>query len=144
MLPTRIRQLRGVLSPRRLVLLATVASLGTAALFAGLDGSPKAGLPAFSVAGAAEKAQRPAGFADIVEKVKPSVISVRVKIDGAAQMMGRSDVNGPGLAPGSPAERFFRRFGLPDGVNPQEPRRHKFSMGPGSGFFISADGYAIT
>jgi len=125
--------------------LATVASLGTAALFAGLDGSPKAGLPTFSVAGAAENAQRPAGFADIVEKVKPSVISVRVKIDGAAQMMGRSDdENGPGLSPGSPAERFFRRFGLPHGVNPQQPPRHNFSMGQGSGFFISADGYAIT
>jgi serine protease Do len=139
------RQLRGVLTPRRLVLLATVASLGTAALFAGLDGSPKAGVPVFSVARAAESSQHPAGFADIVEKVKPSVISVRVKIDGAAPTMGRSDgENGPGLAPESPAERFFRRFGWPDGMSPQEPRRHNFSLGQGSGFFVSADGYAIT
>ena len=30
----------------------------------------------------AQSAQRPVGFADIVEKVKPSVISVRVKVDG--------------------------------------------------------------
>jgi serine protease Do len=146
MLPTNsTRQLRGVLTPRRLILLATVASLGTAALFAGLDSSPKAGVPAFSVARAADSSQHPAGFADIVEKVKPSVISVRVKIDGAAPMMGRSDgENGPGLAPDSPAERFFRRFGWPDGMSPQEPRRHNFSMGQGSGFFVSADGYAIT
>jgi serine protease Do len=48
--------------------------------------------------------------------------------------------------PGSPMERFFRRFGegMPDGAPQRAPRGRNFSMGQGSGFFISADGYAVT
>jgi len=47
-------------------------------------------------------------------------------------------------------ERFFKRFGTPDGNgqgmpdSPRGPRGRNFSMGQGSGFFISADGYAVT
>ena len=37
-------------------------------------------LPTYAAANAAEIAQRPVGFADLVEKVKPAVISVRVKV----------------------------------------------------------------
>src|SRR4029078_4199798 len=40
---------------------------------------------------------------------------------------------------------FFRSFGMPDGQDtPRGPRRHNYTMGQGSGFFISADGYAVT
>jgi len=52
--------------------------------------------------------------------------------------------------PGSPMERFFKRFGMPDGDrngdqdSPRGPRGRNYSMGQGSGFFISADGYAVT
>jgi serine protease Do len=44
-------------------------------------------------------------------------------------------------------ERFFRRFGGPDGLPPGMrglPRGHGAVTGQGSGFFISADGYAVT
>ena len=44
-------------------------------------------------------------------------------------------------------ERFFRRFGGPDGLPPNlrgGPRGGRVIMGQGSGFFISADGYAVT
>ena len=43
-------------------------------------------------------------------------------------------------------ERFFRRFGGPEGMpqNPGREGRHGEMMGQGSGFFISADGYAVT
>ena len=43
-------------------------------------------------------------------------------------------------------ERFFRRFGLPDNALPNEPRTGRAQSGhrQGSGFFISADGYAVT
>jgi len=41
-----------------------------------------------ATANAAESMQRPAGFADLVAKVKPAVISVRVKVDAGAEMMG--------------------------------------------------------
>ena len=50
-----------------------------ATFFAGPGGSPNTSLPAFSVAHAGENAWRTAGFADLVEKVKPAVISVRGK-----------------------------------------------------------------
>jgi serine protease Do len=82
------------------------------------------------------------GFADIVDKVKPAVISVRVKVAGGAKLMGFE-----GDSPLPPnVERFFRRFGLPEGVNPEERRspRERLVTGQGSGFFISADGYAVT
>src|SRR5437660_10042774 len=70
------------LSTRRLILLATVANLGVAALVIGPHGVPQSLVPAFSTA-AAETAQRPVGFGDLVEKVKPAVISVRVKMYAA-------------------------------------------------------------
>ena len=46
----------------------------------------------------------------------------------------------------SPMERFFRRFGGPEGIpqNPGREGRHGEMVGQGSGFFISADGYAVT
>jgi serine protease Do len=78
--------------------------------------------------------QRPVGFADIVEKVKPSVISVRVKIDRPTGP-DASDEDLP-FPPGSPFERFFKRFGTPKG--------HEVITGQGSGFFITRDGYAVT
>src|SRR5262249_36264914 len=42
--------------------------------------------------------------------------------------------------PGSPFERFFKQFGMPD----MKPRGKSVITGQGSGFFISADGYAVT
>ena len=81
--------------------------------------------------------QRPVGFADIVEKVKPSVMSVRVKMERPANA-DSSDQELP-FPPGSPFERFFKRFGMPNMPNGKE-----VITGQGSGFFISADGYAVT
>ena len=43
--------------------------------------------------------------------------------------------------PGSPFERFFKRFGTP---NNGQGGGHEFVTGEGSGFFITADGYAVT
>jgi len=83
------------------------------------------------------------GFADVVERVKPSVISVKVTMkERARDAANRSDDD----EAGSPMERFFRQFGGPDGL-PQSPGRggrHGEVMGQGSGFFISSDGFAVT
>ena len=136
-----------VLSARRFILLATtIASLGAAAVII----APGLNLPgnypsafAQNLSEQAHKLQAPVGFADIVEKVKPAVISVRVKVDGGSQTngLGTNDVP-PGL------REFFRRFGMPDIPNGPEgmPRGHGRNVitGQGSGFFISADGYAVT
>jgi serine protease Do len=129
------------LSTRRLIMLATVANLGIAAAVVGV--SPQSRVPSFPTAAAAESAQRPVGFGEIVEKVKPAVISVRVKVDASAESSSLEG-NLP-FPPNSPMERFFRRFGMPD-LNPekgQQPNRRSVT-GQGSGFFITADGYAVT
>jgi len=73
---------RRVLSARRLILLATAASLGAAAVAIGIDGSHRSILPAITKADAA---QRPVGFGDLAEKVKPAVIAVRVKRNADAK-----------------------------------------------------------
>ena len=94
------------------------------------------------------------GFADVVEKVSPAVISVRVK----AKVQPTSDDGGFFQAPGlddlpddHPMKRFFREFrGFGDGQNDrQQRRRERRDNGPrpvaqGSGFFISEDGYLVT
>src|ERR1700741_3896437 len=112
---------RTVLSARRLPLLASAAVLGAGVLFSGAEFAMKP-QPAFLAYPAyAQNAQRPVGFADIVEKVKPSVISVRVKVEGGARTMSFDGGASP-FPPGSPMERFFRRFGQPDGQDSPMPR----------------------
>ncbi|MET0674467.1 MAG: Do family serine endopeptidase, partial [Bradyrhizobium sp.] len=48
----------------------------------------------------------------------------------------------PGAFQGTPFERFFQQNGEND--NAPRPQRHQTITGVGSGFFISADGYAVT
>src|SRR5437660_2516090 len=139
---------RTALTARRLVLMASAAVLGTGVLFSGAEYARTPNASFLASPAYAQNVQRPVGFADIVEKVKPAVISVRVKMDGGARTMS-FDGDSP-FPPGSPMERFFKRFGMPDGNgqgmpdSPRGPRGRNFTMGQGSGFFISADGYAVT
>jgi serine protease Do len=138
---------RRALAARRVVLMASVAIFGAGALFAAPQLLPSSALPT-SIAHA-QTAMRPASFADIVEKVKPAVFAVRVKVqDSKSENMQFGGGGEFRVPPGSPLERFFKRFGFeaPDGMQPRgrgQQRRH-FSMAQGSGFFISADGYAVT
>ena len=139
---------RSLYAVRRYALMASVvAGLGIAGY--GLGNAPS--LNIFSTAAHAQvskdinKANQPTGFADIVERVKPSVISVRVKISAKADTSSNDD-DLP-FQPGSPMDRFFRRFGGPDGVPGQRGQGQRGRApvsGQGSGFFISADGYAVT
>ena len=76
------------LSARRLVLLAGVAGLGVTVLLGGAGLLPQPTSPALTSIAYAQGVQRPMGFADIVDKVKPAVMSVRVKTAGGAKMMG--------------------------------------------------------
>ena len=142
---------RGALfSARKFALMASVvAGLGAAVY----GFSPSQGpVNVFTTAAHAQvnnevrKVAQPIGFADIVERVKPSVISVRVKI---TEKVSKDDSNDDSpFQPGSPMERFFRRFGGPDGLPPGlrgGPRGGRGAVtGQGSGFFISADGFAVT
>jgi serine protease Do len=134
---------RKILKPRRLALLASACGLSMAVLMAGPGGYRSFDLPSFTApAHAAETAPSTSGFADLVAKVKPAVISVRVKIDedndnGAVTQRD----NGDGNQFETPFGRFSRQFGfrIPNGM-----QRHEIITGEGSGFFISPDGYAVT
>src|SRR5580698_1958238 len=72
------------LSARKLTLLASVAVVGTALMIAGPSTNWSHAFNTSSVSAADAITQHPAGFADLVTKVKPAVISVRVKIPASA------------------------------------------------------------
>ena len=87
MIANASQQGRRVLSRRRLAILATVAGLGTAAMLAGHGLVPNTASDVLFAPAYAQSAQRPVGFADIVEKVKPAVMSVRVKMEAPSNSM---------------------------------------------------------
>jgi serine protease Do len=139
---------RSLLSLRKLALMATVvgglgaAAYGFSAPFGTYDGFVSSAHA--QVNQDLKQVQKPVGFADIVERVKPSVISVRVRIE---EKQAANDTDDQPFPPGSPMERFFRRFGGPDGFPGNRGGRGgrgNLVTGQGSGFFISADGYAVT
>jgi serine protease Do len=148
-LPSYRRPRRSLFSARKIALMASVvAGLGVAIY----GFSPPSGSADFFTSSAhaqvnneVRKVEKPVGFADIVERVKPSVISVKVNI---TEKLAKDDSNDDSpFQPGSPMERFFRRFGGPDSLPPGlrgGPRGRGAVTGQGSGFFISADGYAVT
>jgi serine protease Do len=74
-------------------------------------------------------------FADLVEKVKPAVVSVRVKTQTAAAG------DEPSLDDIPPQlRRFFR-----DQEGPRQGKpKPQVGMAQGSGFFVSQDGYVVT
>src|SRR5580692_5736801 len=151
-LPSYRAPRRSLFSARKFALMASVvAGLGVAVYGFSPSHSP---VDIFSSPAHAQvnnevrKVAQPVGFADIVERVKPSVISVKVNInEKVAKEDGANKDDDSPFQPGSPMERFFRRFGGPDGLPPGlrgGPRGHGGVTGQGSGFFISADGYAVT
>src|ERR1700736_6887250 len=141
------KKTRSLFSARKMALMASVvtglgiAVYGVSPSSGGLDifGSPAHAQANNVVPSAAQ----PQGFADLVERVKPSVISVKVTMkEKVSDASSKNDDDGSG----SPMERFFRQFGGPDGLpqNPGREGRHGEMMGQGSGFFISSDGFAVT
>src|SRR5580692_11812397 len=112
---------RRLLSLRRGALVATtIAGIGAAALvLAPNTVSPFTTAQAQNLSAKVQQLpQKPVGFADIVEKVKPAVISVRVKIDQPANSNDSDDALP--FPPGSPFEKFFRQFGTPNMPNGHE------------------------
>jgi serine protease Do len=75
------------------------------------------------------------GFADLVAKVKPAVVSVEVK--EAPSLSSDSGDGDLAMPQDTPFEAFDRQLGsqIPNGA---------YSVAQGSGFFISSDGYAVT
>jgi len=149
-LPSYRQPRRSVFSARRLALMASVVAGLGAAVYGFSPSTSPADLfssPAHAqVNNEVRKVERPIGFADIVERVKPSVISVKVNMKEKTASNDDGDDSSSPFQPGSPMERFFRRFGGPDGFPGPGMRGGlgRVVQGQGSGFFISADGYAVT
>ena len=138
-------QWRRIRAARRLALLTTaIAGIGGAALVLAPN------MPAYIGSALAQNLtekvqqlpQRPVGFADIVEKVKPAVISVRVKIDRPADQGLNSDDGRPAVSARLAVRALLQALRRAEWRF--TPGGHQIITGQGSGFFITADGYAVT
>ena len=130
---------------------ASVAALAAAGALAFVPG--EFARPAHAEATAAATVETPYGraplsFADLVEKVKPSVVSVSVVNDGGAAKVADNGRGGggmtiPELPEDHPLHDFFKNlpkeFGQGEGGQRRAP-----TQGQGSGFVISSDGYVVT
>jgi serine protease Do len=133
---TRTRKLVGVSA------LALTLALGSGA---GIAVTSQQALAQVSVAAGA-----PDTFADLVEAVKPAVVSIAVDGVDDTQRVGRDGFNFefPDLPDDHPFRRFFDQFGDQFGPNGRNngsrPRPPRHFQAAGSGFIISADGYVVT
>lgn len=134
----------------------TKRRLTAAALAAGVAGLAFSGgvmttvTPSYAQAVQVAPTGQNTGFADVVEKVSPAVVSVRVKekiVDASDKDGGLQGSPFENLPEGHPLRRFFE-FGNPNGPGaPGQPtprRAPREGMAQGSGFFISDDGYIVT
>jgi len=96
------------------------------------------GLPlAPNGAGTAQARPAPAGFADLAERLLPSVVNISTtQVRQTAETMPEM----PQFPPGSPFEDFFREF-FERQRRDGQPRRQ---TSLGSGFIIDASGYIVT
>jgi serine protease Do len=134
-----------VLRRRRSLLLAGIFGIAVTGFAAGQI-LPQTFSPALAQI-TTERSANQMSFADVVERVSPAVVSVRVKIDSPQTSSFNRDSFGRENLPPQ-VEEFFKRFfgdrdipNMRPGPN-QGPRRR--AQGQGSGFFISPDGYVVT
>jgi serine protease Do len=87
----------------------------------------------------APPAGAPASFADLAERVGPTVVNIKVT---KVERVGGPGSFGPeGFGPDSPFGEFFERFF--GGQVPRMPREHR-QQGAGSGFILRKDGLIVT
>jgi serine protease Do len=138
--PARERQAGPLVTRQALVRTGTVVVTAAALLV----GANIASRPEWASQAQTQIRTKPAGFAEVVEKVKPAVVSVRVKIDAGKRGRESARQSRDSLDP------LSRRFSRSEGRQSEAPgarspsRGHNFLTGQGAGFFISPDGYAVT
>ena len=149
---TILTRTRRWLGASALALLVGIGGVSTAFVMTGQTATAQV-QPAAQIV-VPQAAQPQAGFADLVEAVKPAVVSILVEAEESSEMMqrrggGQFNFEFPDLPPDHPFRDFFDQFGQgpggpggrgPDGEAPT-PRQY---MAAGSGFVISADGYVVT
>ncbi len=128
---------------RRNTILASVAvaALGVAGVLGGNALAPTH--PAYAAAvSTADLPQNAPSFAPLIDRVKASVVSVKVKIAadrrrrrGRIQPDGQSSPRNPEVLQAVRRSAEWRR---------RAQGKHPMMMGEGSGFFVSADGYIVT
>ncbi len=147
---TRLKNVKKTSKPNRLhITLGLAAALGAGAMISLSQSQAQNVLTVPPTSGPAVVSF---GFADLVARVKPAVVSIRVKREignvsfeqGRRQNNERSFGNGPSFPKGHPFNDFLERFkrGPSSGQRNSKPRRH--GLAQGSGFFVSADGYIVT
>ncbi|MET1046471.1 MAG: serine peptidase, partial [Hyphomicrobium sp.] len=116
---------------------AAIAVLGAGAAFAAdKPANHSLMMPVADLTQATEGQQPVPSFANLVERVKPAVVSVFVKAEQV------DDVADAGQGENSPEAQPFQ-FGPQSEQQNGRPQPH-LMQAQGSGFFISADGYLIT
>ena len=125
-------------APARPAVIIVAVIGGWAAAFAyaaGFTGSRVAQVTPAVAAEISQPTPHPAGFADVVEKVKPAVFGIKVKIE-----------QGDGtITPESFSDESLPRMGAPKRApGPGSNKGLRTETAQGAGFFISPDGYAIT
>ena len=129
---------------RRNTILASVAvaSLGVAGVLGGNALSPTH--PAYAAAvSTADLPQNAPSFAPLIDRVKASVVSVKVKI-AATTATRREPLRARWtIFPRRSRSSSSSSAAMPNGGGMPEGR-HPMMMGEGSGFFVSADGYIVT
>ena len=93
---------------------------------------------AFALPASAPAYSAPESFAELADKVSPSVVNITT-----TTVVAGPGGPGPLVPEGSPFEEFFRDFQMPDGDGMPQNRAQR-SNALGSGFVISADGYIVT
>ncbi len=89
----------------------------------------------------------PGSFADVVDRVTPAVVSVKVKMVDSSSSDDDSQQSSPmpNIPKGDPLERFFHQFEQQQHGGGGMPHDHpRVGMAQGSGFLISSDGYIVT
>ncbi len=86
----------------------------------------------------------PLTFADIVEKVKPAVVSISVT--NGQKQVAKNDRKAPGGFPNLPDDHPLNDFfkNLPKEFQGGPKQRQQPSLAQGSGFVITEDGYVVT